>query len=99
VIAPPAAAAAGRIGQQRRDERPRLVANHIPVTHTADVYTTTDLNPRTLHRVQETRPSGQPYQDVGGDYFVRRVDPEARTRQLVAQLEQLGHKVILAPAA
>ena len=43
--------------------------------------------------------SGQPYQDLGGDYFVRRVDPQARTRQLVAQLEQLGHKVTLAPAA
>lgn len=43
--------------------------------------------------------SGQPYQDLGGDYFVRRVDPEVRTRQLVAQLEQLGHKVTLAPAA
>jgi len=43
--------------------------------------------------------SGQPYQDLGGDYFVRRVAPQARTRQLVAQLEQLGHKVILAPAA
>jgi transposase len=41
----------------------------------------------------------QPYQDLGGDYFTRRVDPQARTRQLVAQLEQLGHKVTLAPAA
>ncbi len=43
--------------------------------------------------------TGQPYQDLGGDCFVRRVDPEARARQLVAQPEQLGHKVTLAPAA
>jgi transposase len=49
-----------------------------------------------VYHVLSTR---QPYQDLGGDYFVRRVDPEARARQLVAQLEQLGHKVTLAPAA
>jgi transposase len=41
----------------------------------------------------------QDYQDLGGDYFVRRLDPERRTRQLVAKLEALGHTVTLAPAA
>jgi transposase len=43
--------------------------------------------------------TGQPYQDLGGDYFTRRQDPQTRTRQLVAQLEKLGHKVTLEPAA
>ena len=32
-------------------------------------------------------------------YFERRTDAEARQRQLVRQLEALGHKVILEPAA
>jgi transposase len=36
-----------------------------------------------------------PYQDLGGDYFARRSDPERMTRRLVAQLERLGHKVTL----
>lgn len=36
-----------------------------------------------------------PYQDLGGDYFQRRNDPERRTRSLVAQLEALGHTVTL----
>jgi transposase len=49
-----------------------------------------------VYHVLSTR---QPYQDLGGDYFASRVDPEARTRQLVSQLEKLGHKVILEPAA
>lgn len=35
------------------------------------------------------------YQDLGGDYFARRSDPERMTRRLVAQLERLGHKVTL----
>jgi transposase len=36
-----------------------------------------------------------PYQDLGGDYFQRRLDPARRTRTLVAQLEALGHTVTL----
>jgi transposase len=36
-----------------------------------------------------------PYQDLGGDYFARRADPERITRRLVAQLERLGHTVTL----
>jgi transposase len=35
------------------------------------------------------------YQDLGGDYYTRRSDPERITRRLVAQLERLGHKVTL----
>ena len=36
-----------------------------------------------------------PYQDLGGDYFARRADPERITKRLVAQLERLGHSVTL----
>lgn len=35
------------------------------------------------------------YDDLGGDYFTRRIDPARRTRTLVAQLEALGHTVTL----
>jgi transposase len=35
------------------------------------------------------------YEDLGGDYFARRADPERTTRRLVAQLERLGHTVTL----
>ena len=38
-----------------------------------------------------------PYQDLGGDYFTRRADPERIARRLIAQLERLGHTVTLAP--
>jgi transposase len=36
-----------------------------------------------------------PYQDLGGDYFARRADPERQARRLIAQLERLGHKVTI----
>ena len=39
------------------------------------------------------------YHELGGDYFQRRADPERLTRRLVAQLERLGHTVILQEAA
>ncbi len=42
---------------------------------------------------------GTTYEELGPDYFERRTDAEARQRQLVRQLEALGHKVILEPAA
>jgi hypothetical protein len=38
---------------------------------------------------------GQPYEDLGGDYFLRRETPERLTRQLVGQLERLGQRVTL----
>jgi hypothetical protein len=38
------------------------------------------------------------YEDLGADYFVER-DAEAARRRAVRQLERLGHKVILEPAA
>ena len=40
----------------------------------------------------------QPYQDLGPDWHQRR-NEEAHTRRLVAQLEKLGHTVVLDPAA
>jgi transposase len=40
------------------------------------------------------------YRDLGSDYFTRRVDnPEARKRRLIHELEALGHKVTIEPAA
>jgi transposase len=40
----------------------------------------------------------QPYQDLGPDWLQRRHD-QAHTRRLVAQLERLGHTVVLDPVA
>ena len=40
----------------------------------------------------------EPYQELGADWLARR-DDAAHTRRLVAQLERLGHTVILDPAA
>jgi transposase len=40
----------------------------------------------------------EPYNDLGADWLARRND-EARARGLVAQLERLGHTVVLDPAA
>ena len=39
------------------------------------------------------------YRDLGGDWFAKRRDSEARQRWLVGQLEALGHTVTLTPAA
>ena len=44
--------------------------------------------------------TGTPYDELGQDYFTRRLDPERETRRLVARLEALtGGKVILETAA
>ena len=40
----------------------------------------------------------KPYEDLGGDYFIRREDPERVTQRLVRQLERLGQSVTLEPA-
>ncbi len=39
----------------------------------------------------------EPYQDLGPEWLARRAD-EAHARRLVAQLERLGHTVVLDPA-
>ena len=38
------------------------------------------------------------YQDLGGDYFVRR-DTERQRQRAVAQLQALGYRVVLEPVA
>jgi hypothetical protein len=41
----------------------------------------------------------QPYEELGGDFFLRHQNPEILTRRLVRQLEALGHRVELQPFA
>ena len=43
--------------------------------------------------------TGETYSDLGGDYFDKRRTSIAHQRRLVAQLEAMGNKVILEPAA
>jgi len=43
--------------------------------------------------------TGEPYTDLGWDYFDKRRNSNARQRRLVAQLEAMGNKVTLEPAA
>jgi transposase len=43
--------------------------------------------------------TGQPYDELGEDYFTARLDPERETRRLIARLQALGHAVTLEPAA
>ena len=43
--------------------------------------------------------TGEPYNELGGDYFDKRRNSTAQQRRLVAQLEAMGHKVTLQPAA
>lgn len=40
----------------------------------------------------------EPYHDLGPEWMQRRHE-QARTRQVVAQLERLGHTVVIDPAA
>ncbi len=39
------------------------------------------------------------YVDLGSDYHTKRLDPDRKTRDLVRQLQALGHTVALTPAA
>ena len=41
----------------------------------------------------------RPYDELGADFFTRRLDPEREARRLIAKLEALGHQVSLQPAA
>jgi transposase len=43
--------------------------------------------------------TGTPYDELGADFFTRRLDPGRETRRLIAKLEALGHQVSLQPAA
>jgi transposase len=42
--------------------------------------------------------TGQPYSDLGADWFLQRHSSEAYRNRLVRQLERMGHKVTLEPA-
>jgi transposase len=42
--------------------------------------------------------TGQPYSDLGADWFLQRHTGEAYRHRLVRQLERMGHKVTLEPA-
>ena len=39
------------------------------------------------------------YHDLGADFYANRINKERKTRQLVHQLEALGHHVTLQPTA
>ncbi len=39
--------------------------------------------------------TGEPYSDLGHDYYTRRIDPQTQTRKLIAQLEALSGKKIV----
>jgi transposase len=43
--------------------------------------------------------TGKPYDDLGADYFTRRLDPDRETRRLLSRLRALGHTVTLEPRA
>ena len=43
--------------------------------------------------------TGQPYSDLGADWFLQRHSSQAYRNRLVRQLERMGHKVTLEPAA
>jgi len=43
--------------------------------------------------------TGQTYQDLGGDYFEKRRDPERQAQHLVRKLAELGYQATLEPAA
>jgi hypothetical protein len=43
--------------------------------------------------------SGEPYTDLGADYFVKRQTHQAYRDRLVRQLERMGHRVTLEPTA
>jgi transposase len=43
--------------------------------------------------------TGKPYDDLGADYFTRRLDPEREARRLIAKLEALGKHVTVEDAA
>lgn len=43
--------------------------------------------------------TGQPYHDLGSDYFTTRVDPQRRARHLARQLADLGYEVTFTKAA
>jgi hypothetical protein len=41
----------------------------------------------------------EPYNELGGDYFIERQQKDAYQRRLVKQLERMGYDVALTPKA
>jgi hypothetical protein len=39
--------------------------------------------------------TGEPYTDLGADYYTHRIDPQTHTRKLIAQLEALSGKKVV----
>jgi hypothetical protein len=39
------------------------------------------------------------YRDLGSDYLIRYDNPEAQKQRLIRELQALGHKVAMEPAA
>jgi len=57
------------------------------------------VRPRVALIIWHVLATGEPYDELGADYFTRRQDPERETRRLIARLQALGHQVTLQPAA
>ena len=55
------------------------------------------LHPR--HRLAPARRPDARFIDLGPDFYERRINKDRRTRNLVRQLQALGHQVTLSPAA
>ena len=53
------------------------------------------VRPRVALIIWHVLATGTPYDELGADYFTRRLDPDRETRRLIAKLEALGHAVSL----
>ena len=53
------------------------------------------MRPRVALIIWHILATGKPYEELGADYFTRRLDPERETRRLIARLQALGHRVTL----
>lgn len=73
---------------------PRLMVRLLIYGYTTGVRSSRAIERRCVDDVAGTSP-----QDLGSDFYTRRIDPERRKRSHVHQLEALGYKVSLEPAA
>ena len=71
----------------------------IDAARNVETKTLTFMRPHPRPRQPTAIRDAQPYEDLGGDYFLRRETPERLTRHLVRQLERLGQSVTLKPLA
>jgi transposase len=81
------------VGAQFRRFHRRFGKKGGPKAATATAHTLIVIIWHVLH-------TGIGYRDLGSDYFTSRVDsPQKRTQRLIRELEALGHKVTIEPAA